>query len=139
MYNLKSSHFNIGRTFIFYLDIKMIALIYSDGSIMQDDLKNECQQQKWIPITVKKDKSNNVTVICFECYKVAKSFAKRNFPKNWIKGSITLCDDDLEFFQKKNWKIEILNFPRLLNSHPEYKLDFEIMEFNEKPDLIYTR
>ena len=74
----------------------MIAIIYTDGVIKCDDLKNECQQQKWIPITVYRDKNDNITVICFEDVKIAKQFAKRNFPKEWIKGAISLTDDDIE-------------------------------------------
>ena len=115
----------------------MLALIYSDGSIEKDDLKNECQSQKWIPLAVKKDKNNEITVICFNDYKDALKFSKRNFPKNWIKGSITLSEVELNFIKNKNWKIEILTFPRLLNSHPEYKLGFEILEFHDTPGLLY--
>jgi len=117
----------------------MIALVYSDGCISQSELKNECQAQQWIPLAVKRDLHNNVWVLGFSDPNVAKQFARRNFPKNWIKGSIMLCDEDLQFIGKNNWKIEILSFPRLLNSHPEYKLGFEILEFHNKPDLIYTK
>lgn len=116
----------------------MIAIIYTDGLIKCDDLKNECQHQKWIPITVYKDKNHNITVICFEDVKIAKQFAKRNFPKEWIKGAISLADDDIEFIKNKNWKIEIMTYPRLLNSHHEYKLGFEIIDFADEPKMLYA-
>lgn len=117
----------------------MIALIYSDGSISPTDLKKECQNQKWIPLAVVKDKVEQIFVICFNSQDIARKFSKRNFPKNWIQGSIKLSDADLNFIDKKKWKIKILDFPRLLNSHPEYTLSFEILDFYEEPELFYTR
>lgn len=116
----------------------MFAVIFSDGEIKLDDLKNDCREHLWIPIAVHKDRDGSVTVLCFNEADTAKRFAKRNIPKTWVHGAVLLNDDQIAFINSKKWKIEILGFPRIFRDNPDQVLGFEIVEFSEKPGMKYA-
>lgn len=116
----------------------MFAVIFSDGEIKLDDLRDDCREHLWIPIAVCKDRIGSVTVLCFSCPDTAKRFAKRNMPKAWVQGAVLLDDDQIAFINSKKWKIEILGFPRIFRDNPDQVLGFEIVEFSQKPAMRYA-
>lgn len=116
----------------------MIAALCSNGQIELGELSTDCRKDKWIPIAILRDKNDSVIVPTFVHETIVKKFCKRNFPKNWVIGAVLLSDNDLAFIRNKGWKIMILDYPKLFTSHPDYKLDFEIIEFADEPNLTYS-
>lgn len=100
----------------------MIVLLYSDGILSINDILKECKIQKWFPICAQGN-----TVIGFNDPEIAKKFAKRNFPKNWIRGGIRINENDINWIKSQNWSIEILNWPKLMKD-----LSFLIFETQEE-------
>jgi hypothetical protein len=120
----------------------MICILFTDGVMNQHDIVSECKTQKWVPICVYREKSvvdAVPTVIGFNDQEMAKKFAKRNLPKDWVRGGVKLADEDVKWIKDKGWNIEIFTFPKLMNSHPVYEISFEVLEFSEEPDLRYQR
>jgi hypothetical protein len=116
----------------------MFAIVFSDGQIKFSEINKECREEKWIPIAVLRYQDESISVPCFEINDTAKQFAKRNFPKNWVQAAILLGDNELEFIERKGWKVEILHFPQLFTSRKDVRLDFEVLDFFEKPNVRYT-
>jgi hypothetical protein len=114
----------------------MIAIISTDGQLNLDEIENECVKQKWIPLVVLKNKKDNsITLPIFNLADVARKFIVRNMPKNWKQGCVLLTETDLEIIKSKKWNVEILDFPRKVNEHPDFDMTFEIHEFSEEPDF----
>ncbi len=81
------------------------------------DIRKECTT--WIPLL-----SYNNKVLLFTLESTAKSFVKRNIPKDQVRGCILLTDADLATIKE----YEILDFPKnfvpyvhYLDSEPEFK------------------
>lgn len=116
----------------------MIAALYSSGQIELNELSIECKKSRWVPIAVLRCLDGSTVIPTFISESTAKDFSKRNFPKEWVIGAVILSENDIDFIKKKCWKIMTLNYPKLFTSHPEYKLDFEIIDFNDEPNLAYS-
>jgi len=116
----------------------MIVVVYSDGQINISDINLDFREKKWIPIAVLKNDLGEIFVPYFNTFDTAKSFSKRNFPKNWLVGAIHLSDDEVEFIISKGWKAMNLNYPKLFTNHQELKIDFEIIDFHSKPIVLYS-
>jgi hypothetical protein len=65
--------------------------------------------------------------------KIAKSFIKRNLPKEWQKGAVTLCDEDLKHLRNKGCDIEVYDYPKKIGDLKDIEIGFEIHEFQEVP------
>lgn len=116
----------------------MIAALYSNGQIELNELSTECRKSKWIPIAVLRCSDGSTIVPTFVHESTVKDFSRRNFPKGWVVGAVLLSENDIDLIKKKSWKIMMLNYPRLFTDHPEYKLDFEIIDFSDEPNLAYS-
>ena len=104
----------------------MFAILHTDGNLKLKDLYTECRDQKWIPILTYENK-----VVCFHFQDVAKRFAKRNLPKDWLTGAIQLDRDAIKKIRDSGLKIDILDYPKKLN----VKFELEVIEFNYKPEI----
>lgn len=111
----------------------LYAVLYTDGHINMQNIKYECQEQMWVPITTYKDNKESVVILC-ESDIIARNFSKRNLPSNWVKGSILLSPFDIDKIKDK-FKIEIFKFPRKIKD--QFELGFEIIELPVEPDLFY--
>ncbi len=117
----------------------MYVIIYSDGQISLDDFSNDCHRGSWVPIAVLKYKCGKMTVPCFNDPDTAKSFAHRNLPKSWIKGTVLLHTEDFDSLSSRGFIKEVYDFPRLVKDRVDCEMTFEILEFTEQPDLLYLR
>tara|TARA_A100001201_G_C4061743_1_gene192902 strand:+ start:509 stop:880 length:372 start_codon:yes stop_codon:yes gene_type:complete len=119
------------------------AIIFNDGNLLPNDFKSECQKEKWLPITVLREKATCEThVPIFNNSNTAHNFMKRNFDVDQVTcGIIILLNEDLEAMEKRGWKIMKMKFPRRIKTgHPEYDLDVEVFETKEEPELSsYSR
>jgi hypothetical protein len=116
----------------------MISIICTDGQLGLTEIQKECVKGKWIPLLVLKQ-NNNLILPIFNLVEIARKFIKRNLPKEWNHGCVFLCEDDIVAIKKRDWKIEIFDFPRKVNENPEIELGFEIHEFEEEPDFKCTK
>ena len=116
----------------------MIVAFYSNGQIQLNEISVECKKSKWTPIAVLRCADGSIVVPTFIHESTVKDFSRRNFPKVWLIGAILLSENDINFIKKKCWKFMVLNYPRLFTNHPEYKLDFEIIDFDDEPSLVYS-
>lgn len=122
----------------------MICILFTDGVMQTHEIAGECKSQRWVPICVYREKGVNdavPTVIGFNNAETAKKFAKRNIPKDWVQGGVSLTDEDVQWIKNKGWKIEIFTFPKLMTSHPVYEISFEVLEFTgeDEPEVHYQR
>lgn len=120
----------------------MFAVLCSDGVIKPEDIVGQIREEQWVPLAVTKprnDPDGKPTLLLFNEMLVAKKFAIRNFPKEWMVSTVTLADDDLQWIKDRGWNIEMVSYPRLMNSHPDYKLTYEVLEFSSKPDVGVVR
>ena len=116
----------------------MFVIIFSNGQINLSEINFECREKKWIPLAALKHKDGKISIPCFETSDTAKQFAKRNLPKEWVRGAIYLGDNEKNFILEKGWSLEKFNFPRIFKNHPTITLDFEVLDFLEKPSVLYT-
>ena len=114
------------------------AIIFNDGNLLPNDFKSECQKEKWLPITVLREKATCEThVPIFNNSNTAHNFMKRNFNTKEVQsGILLLCDEDIANMEDRGWKMMPLRFPRrFAEGHPEYELDVEVLELDESPEL----
>lgn len=117
----------------------MYVIIFSDGQITFEDISADCRNKSWAPLAVLKYVDGKITIPSFNDSDTAKSFAIRNLPKSWIKGSVFLQEVDFKSLESKGILKEVFDFPRLVKDRPDCTLSFEICEFAEQPDLLYVR
>lgn len=115
----------------------MYFVIYSDGQISTQEISSDCQKNSWIPITTIEYKSGDKTIPCFYDANSAKTFAVRNFPKNWLKGIVFLEQEDLIDILSNGYKIDKFSFPKLFKDRQDCVLNFVILDFKTTPDLYY--
>lgn len=116
----------------------MYVVIYSDGQVSLSDMHTDCRSRSWIPMAVLRGKDGKITVPCFHDMDCAKGFATRNMPRHWVRGSVMLAKEDIETIKSKGWDMELFDFPRLVRDRDDSKLDFEIYEFDSKPELMFV-
>jgi hypothetical protein len=109
------------------------------GEMKVKDIFHECQKEGWVPLVV--IRGEQTVVPCFKVHSDAVNFAKRNLVKGELWGTTKLTVEDLqkiekEWIEKKSWKIEKMNFPKLVGS--KAKIDVEIYDFVNKPDVFGT-
>lgn len=118
----------------------MFALIYTDGQLRYNDIAKECLNQKWIPLMIYHDLiTSSIILPLFKYESIAKSFMKRNLPRSWSHGSISLCESDLKNIAIKGWELKEYEYPNKIKDRTDIKIGFEILELDESPDLIATR
>ena len=113
-------------------------IIFSNGQVNLSELSFECREKKWIPLAAIKHKNGSIHIPCFDTNDLAKQFAKRNLPKEWIRGAIKLGENEINFISQKGWIFEKFNYPNLLKDRSDIELGFEILDFCEKPELLYS-
>lgn len=118
----------------------MICILFTDGVLKLHEI-DECKKEKWVPLCVYREKSTDgvPTVIGFDNQEIAKKFAKRNLPKDWLRGCVELVEEDVAWIKDKGWKIEVFTFPKLMKNHSLYEISFEVVELSGEPELHYQR
>ena len=116
----------------------MYAILCTDGQVDYKAVINECRPEKWVPIFSYYETKNPKTPIIpiFHDPETARKFTKRNLPKDWVKGAVFLIPENIDWMKEKNWKINIMQFPRLMKNLPNVKIGFEIMEFIKVPGVV---
>lgn len=115
----------------------MWAVVYTDGQLNLNEIRNECVPGKWIPLFVyRMSLDENPTIPVFKNGMTAKSFAKRNLPKNWTCAAVELTYRDVEWIKEKKWIIKEMTFPQRVD---KYICGFEILEFEEVPNFRTSR
>lgn len=118
----------------------MIAILCTDGQLKLSEIKNECQNEQWVPIfTYTQDDDPTPIVPVFSNQNVAKSFIKRNLPKDWLHGGVDLCPEYIEKMKEKGWRIREMSFPNKLKGLKNVKFGLEVFELDEKPDLEMSK
>jgi len=111
------------------------AIFCPDGALSFDDME-QCQREKWVPIaTLTVD--NKIHALIFNDPKIAQTFIRRNYPKNWIRGLIALSNKELQWMQGKGWEIKCMTYPNILKDTAGF--GFEILEFQTEPTLKIGR
>ena len=113
-------------------------IIFNDGSLDIKDFREECQKDKWLPLTVLRKKNEGITYVpVFNNSNTAHNFMKRNFDTDkYTCGIIILTQEDIEQFDSKGWEVMRMKYPRRIRTgHPEYDIDVEVIEITEEPDL----
>lgn len=116
----------------------MIAILCTEGQMTHTEVRAECTAGKWVPILVYRQ-GEITTVPLFHSNRVAYSFVKRNLPADWLRGGIDLTDRDVEWIKQQGWQIEVLSFPRKMKDLTDLVFGFEILEFDEAPEVRYVR
>lgn len=109
-----------------------IAVFNSENELNLSDIKNECQNEKWIPIACQ-EIDDKKTIILFSDIDYAKKFIKRNLLKSFLMGIIILSDCELEKI-KSQYSVLELNWPKKMQN-----IKFEIINLIENPELIINK
>lgn len=120
----------------------MFAVLCSDGAIKPDDITGQIREEQWVPLAVTKPRNDpeaTPTLLLFADREIARKFAIRNFPKDWMVSVVELADDDHQWIKDRGWKIENMTYPRIMNTHPDYELTYAVLEFASKPDVGIIR
>lgn len=116
----------------------MIAILCTDGAMSLADVQRECKN-KWVPVLVYRKKDNPPTVITFNTEEAAKRFAKRNIRKGWLLGAVYLGDEGIEYIKNQGWNIELMDWPKRMDSLPGIELGYEVVDFETEPALYCGR
>lgn len=120
----------------------MFAVLCSDGAITADDVTGACRREQWVPLAVTRPRGQpeaTPTLLLFDTQQIARKFAIKNFPKEWLVSVVQLADEDYEWIKERGWNIEKIQYPRTMNSHPDYELGYAILEFRTHPDVGIIR
>lgn len=113
------------------------AIIFNDGNLSLRDFQKECRDEGWLPITViRKDGDDKTHVPIFKFSETAHKFMCRNFDrKEVLTGIILLTDEDVIKMEDRGWVIEQMKWPRKFKDREGYRLDVEVFEIEESPEL----
>lgn len=115
----------------------MWAVLCTDGQMGLNEVRNECISGKWVPIFVFRiDPKDKPIVPLFKSGAITKQFAKRNLPKNWMRGGVELTDREIEWMKEHGWEIKEMDFPHKMD---KYICGFEILEFEDSPGFRTSR
>ena len=113
------------------LSAEVIVTFYSDGALQKSDMV-QCQKEKWVPIVAVAN-DDKVMVPCFRSHELAKKFGKRNFPKDWLDGTISLSHKEVIWMMEKGWTLHILDYPHIMKDREGF--GHQVLEFQTDPDL----
>ncbi len=120
----------------------MFAVLCSDGAVKPEDILGQLREEQWVPLAVTKPRNTTdavPTLLLFDSQEMARKFAVRNFPKDWMISVVELADSDFDWIRDRGWMIEHVPYPKIMNSHPEYELTYEVLCFQTKPDVGVIR
>ena len=112
----------------------MYCIACTHGEMSCRDVLVECTAGKWVPILVMRPDDGPPVVPCFQSIDVARNFARRNLPKNWLCGVVNLRLGDAEWIEGKGWEVVVYGFPRKLKDVVPF--DIEVLEYDEEPAVI---
>jgi hypothetical protein len=122
--------------------LDMFAVLCSDGAITVEDVTGACRREQWVPLAVTRPRGQpeaNPTLLLFDNERTARKFAMKNFPKDWLVSVVQLADADHEWVKNRGWLTEKIDYPRTMNSHPDYELTYAVLEFRNVPDVGIIR
>ena len=92
------------------------------------EVLQECCKEGWIPLIVW-DNEDGVTIIpSFSSEQLCVNWLKRNLPKEWVKGAVTLSQDDLiKMRDELGWMTMEFEWPRKMKELVELRT--EVYEF----------
>jgi len=118
----------------------MIAILYTDGQMRLNEVSRECVSGKWIPVLVYRIKDSEAPILpVFLLQDTARAFSKRNLPKNWQHGAVTLTDEDVAAIKARGWLLDLYHFPKRICDREDLEIGFEIHEFEDTPLMRTTR
>ena len=118
----------------------MIAILCTDGQMKLEEVRNECQPGKWVPLFIYTVAGESFpTIPLFHDEKTAKAFIKRNLPKDWLHGGVALTERDIQWMKDKGWQIREMSYPNRMTDLKNIKFGFEILEFGEEPEFRISR
>lgn len=115
--------------------MSLFAVLYTDGLVELTSIKNECKKENWAPIFVY-EQGKDIIVPCFTSQEDARKFGKKNLPKEWLSGAVSLSEREYFWLKSQKYIIEVMNYPRKIKDL--YKTGFRILEFSENPDVHYV-
>lgn len=119
-----------------YMHEDFYAIISSENELGLQDIRNECMEQSWVPLSVKYDKLKNTSkIIIFRSLSVAKSFIKRNYRKDEFLGVIKMPTKQIQQFLNDNLEIEFLDWPKSFKDLSDVKLGIEVIKLLDNPLL----
>jgi len=114
----------------------LFAAIHSEGEMSASELRLECPKKDWLPLLVmrpKGDKETLPTLLTFTSEEVCLRFYKRNFPKNWKGGWVSLDPVVLNMLSAEGWSFRVFNYPNKVNISI-IDLTLEVVYFPEHQD-----
>lgn len=105
-----------------------IVILNSENELFLQEIKNECQKEKWIPAACL-EQENNKTILFFNNIETTRDFIKRNFNKKDLVGVVLLSEEETIKI-KNNYEFLELDWPKKINN-----IKFEIINLNCSLDL----
>lgn len=112
----------------------MFAVICSQGQMRFRHIQQECREEAWAPIVVAREEGKPPMVLILPSDDAVRKFTRRNFPKNWMCGSIRLSDLDIQTIRDNAWGIEHLPYARKITDR---QLDIEVLQLADEPDVFF--
>jgi len=111
----------------------MIFAFCTLGDMNFKEVKRECADNKFVPILVYVYEGKRVMPY-FSSGNVCKDFCRRNLPKEWLSGAVTLGQEELEkLAADNNMDVKLFDWPRNIKKFVEW--DIIIHEFLDTPDI----
>lgn len=106
---------------------------------MRPEHRNEFKEKHWAPVMsyTHVDDPETICIPVFDDLKTYKSFVRRNTPAGWMPGGVTLLEKEIDWCDQQGWKLVYFSYPNRIFGHPDYKIQVQILEYQEKPDVYY--
>lgn len=100
------------------------------GEMSFYEMSREFPKERVCPVVVLDD-GEKKTVLLFFNQKIAKDFARRNLPKEWLKGVLQADEEDLAMVKSKGWDTMKFLFPRRIRE-TEGQLTVEVIDLKKE-------
>jgi len=108
------------------------ALVCTQGEMTRQEILDECFREKWTPLVVYFQ--NGKTILpTFTRIQIARRFARKNFPEEWLTGAVNLNPQDIEIIEDKGIERVIFNYPNELKGAVEF--DIIVHEFHPDTEV----
>lgn len=111
----------------------LFALVCTQGHMKFEEIQKECVPGKWAPLVVYRQDDKTILPL-FESPKLARRFAERNLPKEWLTGIVNLNPPDGAILDKKGILQKLFTvFPNKLTDIVEF--DIVVHEFDPDTEV----
>jgi hypothetical protein len=117
------------------------AVLWTDGALKYNDMAGACQKEKWIPIYTFRtvEEPETVRVVCFKKESEAKKFATLNLPRDWLKGTVKMCEPEQAWCRDCGWKLVVWKKAVVVKNRKDFTIASEILEFQGEPGIYANR